>query len=214
MFFKGLEVAPDYGTAYYYIGNTYQKQGKFKQALEMYEKCIQVGGDPNVYLDMGWIYLLKRHLRKAVTSFQKCIECRYFEFIASHYLGLITRMQGKNEESRKYYELCIKLSNKLLEDDPENPYVHSSLGLAYTALGEHPKGAQQGEYAVSLDPENGAILYDLARIYALQNNPDKSIQALEKALDRCLCPSQIEAKLDPHFERLQKHRSFVKVVGK
>jgi serine/threonine protein kinase/Tfp pilus assembly protein PilF len=213
-FFKALEVAPDYGTAYYYIGNTYQKQGKFKEALEMYEKCIKVGGDPNVYLDMGWIYLLKKQFKKAIASFKNCIGLGHFEFLASYWLGLIFGIQDKKKESEDYYKLCIELSNKLLEDDPENPYVHSTLGLAYTSLGEHEKGTQQGTHAVSLDPENGAVLYDLARIYALQNNSDKAIQALEKALDRCLSPSAKEAELDPHFKFLRDLPDFKKVVSK
>ncbi|MCK4427470.1 MAG: protein kinase [candidate division Zixibacteria bacterium] len=214
MFFKGLEVAPDYGTAYYYVGNTYQKQGKFKQALEMYEKCIQVGGDPNVYLDMGWIYLLKKYFKKAITSFKKSIELGHFEFVANYYLGLIFKIQGKEKESMDHYELCIELSNKLLQHDPENPYVHSTLGLAYTALRQQEKGIEHGEHAASLDPENGAILYDQARIYALQSKPDKAIQTLEKALDKCLSPSHIEAKLDPHFKSLHTFTDFLKVIGK
>lgn len=214
MFSKALEVAPDYGTAYYYVGNTYQKQGKFDLALEMYQKCINVGGDPNVYLDMGWIYLIKGRFQKAINSYKKCIEHECFEFLANYHLGLVTGIQGKKKQSEDYYRLCIELSNQLLEHDPENPYVHSTLGLAYTASGEHQKALQRGEYAVSLDSENGAVLYDLARIYALQNKPDKAIQSLEKALDRCLSPSPIEAKLDPHFKFLQKHLSFIKVVGK
>jgi tetratricopeptide (TPR) repeat protein len=213
MFFKAWEVAPDYATAYYYIGNTYQRQGKFDQALEMYQKCIKAGGDPNVYIDMGWIYLSKGDFEKATTSFKKCIELGSFEFLANHYLGLIFRIQGKEKESKDYYNLCIELSNKLLEEDPENPYVHSALGIAYTALAEHQKGTQHGEYAVSLDPENGAILYDLARIYALQNEPDKAFQTLEKALDKCLSPSPIEAKLDPHFKSLHDFPDFIRVVG-
>jgi non-specific serine/threonine protein kinase len=214
MFFEALEVAPDYATAYYYIGNTYQKQGKFDQALKMYQKCTIAGGDPNVYLDMGWIYLLEGDFQKAITAFKKCIELGYFEFIANYYLGLAFKVQGKKKEAQDYYNHSIELSNKLLEDDPENPYVHPTLGLAYTSLGEEEKGRQHGEYAVSLDPENGAILYDLARIYALQNEPDKAIQTLEKALDKCLSPSQMEAKLDPHFESLRKQPSFIEVVGK
>jgi non-specific serine/threonine protein kinase len=214
MFFKAIEVAPDYAQAYYDIGNTYQKQGKFDQAMEMYQKCIKAGGDPNVYLDMGWIYLFKGDFEKAITSFKKYIEIGGFEFLANYCLGLIFKIQRKEKESKDYYNLCIELSNKLLLDDPENPYVHSTLGLAYTSLGEHQKGTQRGEYAVSLDPENGAILYDLARIYALQDKPDKAIQTLQIALDKCLSPSHIEAKLDPHFKLLQEHPSFLKVVEK
>jgi serine/threonine protein kinase/Tfp pilus assembly protein PilF len=214
MFLKAIEVAPNYAQAYYDVGNTYQREGKFDQALEMYQKCIKAGGDPNAYIDMGGVYLLKGDFEKATTSFKRCIELGSFEFLANHYLGLIFRIQGKEKESKDYYEHCIELCNKRLLDDPDNPYVHSTLGLAYTSLGEHQKGTQHGEYAVSLDPENGAILYDLARIYALQNEPDKAIQTLEKALDKCLSPSPIEAKLDPHFKSLHELSDFSRVVNK
>jgi serine/threonine protein kinase/Tfp pilus assembly protein PilF len=214
MFFKALEIAPDYTKAYYHVGNYYQKQGKFDQALKMYQKCIKAGGDPNVYLDMGWVYLLEGDFEKAAISFKKSIELRYFEFLANYWLGLVFKIQGKGKEAKDYYEHCIELSNKLLLEDPENPYVHSTLGLANTSLGDHQKGTQQGEHAVFLDPENGAILYDLARIYALQNQPDKAIQTLEKALDKCLSPSPIEAKLDPHFKSLHDLPDFIRVVDK
>jgi serine/threonine protein kinase/Tfp pilus assembly protein PilF len=213
MFTKGLEIAPDYGTAYYYVGNTYQKQGKFEQALEMYDRCVKVGGDVNVYLDMGWVHLLKGDVQKAIASYKKCIELGCFEFLANYYLGLTNETQGNAKDSKECYELCLELSRKLLQDDPDNPYVHSTLGLVHTALGQKEKAAEHGEHAVSLDPENGAILYDLARIYALQNRPGKSIQILEKAFNRCLCPSPFEAKLDPHFKSLHQFIEFKKAVG-
>jgi len=213
-FTKGLEVAPDYGTGYYYLGNTYQKQGKFEQALEMYEKCIKAGGDVNVYLDTGWIHLLKGDFQKAITSYKKCVELGHFEFLANYYLGLVTEIQGKRKESKGHYELCLKLSSKLLQNDPENPYVHSTLGLTYAALGQKDTGAEHGEHAVSLDPENGAILYDLARIYASQKRPGKAIQTLEKALDRCLSPSPFEARLDPHFKSVHDLPDFGRLVSK
>jgi serine/threonine protein kinase/tetratricopeptide (TPR) repeat protein len=210
---KGLEIAPDYGTAYYYLGNVYQKQGKFEKALEMYEKCVKVGGDVNVYIDMGWVHLLKGDFQKAITSYKKCIELGCFEFLAHYYLGLTNQAQGNAKESKECYELCLELSRKLLQDDPDNPYVHSALGLTHTALGQKEEGIEYGEQAVSLDPENGAILYDLARIYASQNRPEEAIQALGKALDRCLSPSPSEAKLDPHFKFLQTFPGFRKAVG-
>ncbi len=212
IFTKGLEIAPDYGTAYYYVGNTYQKQGKFQQALEMYDKCVKAGGDVNVYLDMGWVHFLKGDVRKATASYKKCIELGCFEFLANYYLGLTNETQGNTKESQECYKLCLELSRKLLQDDPDNPYVHSTLGLVHTALGQKEEGIERGEHAVSLDPENGAILYELARIYALQNRPEKAIQALGKALDRCLCPSPLEAGLDPHFKSLQPLPEFARLT--
>lgn len=213
MFFKALETAPDYGTAYYYIGQTYQKRGKFNKALEMYEKCVNVGGDPNVYLDIGWVYLMKKSLRKATVAFKKCIEICQFEFLAYYYLGLINEIQGKKEKPEEYYNQSVQLSRKILEDDPNNPYINSTLGLAYTALENYEEGLAKGEYAVSLDPDNGAILYDLARIYALQNKSERAVHILEKALEKCLSPTAKEAKLDPHFKDLLNNPAFISLVS-
>jgi hypothetical protein len=86
--------------------------------------------------------------------------------------------------------------------------------LVHTALGQKEEGIEHGEHAVSLDPENGAILYELARIYALQNRPGESIQILEESLDRCLCPSPCEARLDPHFKSLQPLPDFARLTNR
>jgi TolB-like protein/Flp pilus assembly protein TadD len=202
MFHRAVEVAPDYGTAYYCMGNTYQRQGEFDQALKLYEKCIQVGGDPNVYLDTGIVHLLRSDLEEAAANFSECIKRGCFEFLATYYLGLTSRIQGRKKEAHDFFRRSVELCETMLRDDPDNPYVHSTLGLAFTQLGQHSKGTEHGVLAAALDPQNGAVLYDLARIYAQQGKSDKAMQNLRKALDACLSPSPTEANLDPHFETL------------
>lgn len=213
-FNRAVEVAPDYGTAYFYLGSTHQREGRFDQALEMYERCVQVGGDPNVYLDTGIVHLLKGDYEKAEASFIECRERGCFEFLATYYLGLSSELRGRKKEATELYKHSVELSEIMLRGDPKNPYLYSTLGLAYVRLGQNEKSIEQGEHAVALDPENGAVLYDLARIYAQQKRTNEAIHSLRKALNTCLSPSAIEARFDPHFRPLRTSAEFEALIAK
>ena len=212
VFLKATDVAPDYSSAYYYIGSTYLKQGKFDLALERFGRCTETGGEPNVYLDSGWIYILKKDYPLAIQSFQKSIDAGYFNFLAYYFQGVAHQEVNGQEKSTECFKKSIQLCSELIKSDPENPYLHSTLGLAYLASGEEEKGETEIKLSEKLGSDNGAILYDLARFYAKKNNESKSIEFLKQALSLPLSPSKFEARLDPHFKNLQKSPEFVELV--
>jgi non-specific serine/threonine protein kinase len=211
-FHKALDLAPDYSAAFYYIGSTFLKLGKFDQALESYQKCMEAGGDPNVWLDLGWTYLLKKDYQDSLKSFQKSIDLGYFDFLAYYFLGLVNQQAKKGEKAIECYKKAIQLCSRQLESDPENPYLHSTLGLAYQSLGEEDKAEEEANISRELALENGAILYDLARFYALRKDEEKAIDFLKQALKLPLSPSKFEIRLDPHFKNLQKSSLFVELT--
>ena len=211
-FYKALDLAPDYSAAFYYIGSTFLKLGKFEQALEGYQKCIETGGDPNVFLDLGWTYLLKKDYQNSLESFQKSIDLGHFDFLAFYFLGLVHQQIKKNKDAEECYRKTMQLCSRQLESDPENPYLHSTLGLTCLALGEEGKGEKEVKISKKLAPENGAILYDLSRFYALRKDEEKAIKFLKQALKLPLSPSRFEIGLDPHFRNLQKSSSFAGLI--
>jgi serine/threonine protein kinase/Tfp pilus assembly protein PilF len=212
IFSQALDVAPDYSTAFYHIGSTYLKLGKFDQALEKYKKCVEAGGNPNVWLDLGWIYLLKKDYKNSLEFYQKSIDLGYFEFLASYYLGVVHQQAKEKEEAKKSYEKAIELCCEQLKSDPDNPYFHSTLGLVYQASGEENKAEGAMKTSLKLAPVDGAIVYDQARFYALKRDEQKAIEFLKQALKLPLGPSKFEVQLDPHFKNLQKSPSFDELV--
>ncbi len=211
-FTKALDVAPDYSTAFYYIGSTFLKLGKFVLALERYQKCIDTGGDPNVFLDVGWIYLLKKDYQNSLNYFQKSIDLGHFDFLAFYFLGLVHQLTNNLNKAEKCYKKAIQLCSEQLKNDPDNPYLHSTRGLAYLAVGEEDKAEKEVKISKKLAPENGAILYDLARFYALRKDEKRAIKFLKQALKLHLSPSKFEVRLDQHFRNLQKSSSFVELM--
>jgi tetratricopeptide (TPR) repeat protein len=211
-FLKVGDVAPDYSTAFYYIGSTLLKLGKFDLALENFRKCIDAGGEPNVYLDTGWIYLLKKDYQKSLESFQKSIDFGFFEFLAYYFQGVVHQEANQDKKAEECFRKSVQLCGEQLGNDPENPYFHSTLGLAYLALGEEEKGEKEMTISKELASENGAILYDLARFYAKRDDEKKSLEFLKQALKLPLGPSKFEVQLDPHFKNLQKSPSFAELT--
>jgi len=211
-FDQALDVAPDYSTAFYYLGSTFLKTGKFDQALERLGKCIDSGSDPNVYLDLGWIHLLKKNYPKSLEYYQKSIDAGFFDFLAYYYQGVAYQEKKNDGEAEECYQKCVQLCLEELKSDPDNPYLHSTLGLAYLASGEEEKGETEIKLSEELDSDNGAILYDLARFYAKINDEPKSLEFLKQALQLPLSPSKFETRLDPHFKNLQKSSAFVELV--
>ena len=208
VFLKATDVAPDYSTAFYYIGSTYLRQGKFDLALERFQKCIDSGGDPNVYLDSGWIYLLQGDYENSIRFFQKSIDAGFFNFLAYYFQGVVHQQANQKEKSLECFKKTIQLCSEQLKNDPQNPYLHSTLGLAYLASKDELNADEQINISHELAPENGAILYDIARFYALKKDEQKALEFLEQALKLPLSPSKIEVRLDPHFKNLKRNSTF------
>ena len=211
-FTKAADVAPDYSTAFYYIGSTYLRMGKFDLALERFQKCIDAGCDPNVYLDSGWIYILKQDYPLAIQSFQKSIDAGYFNFLAFYFLGLVHEELNQKVKAQEFYRKSIQLCSEQLESDPENPYLHSTLALGCVAMSENERANKEIQISFKLAPDNGAILYDLARFYALREDEEKALEFLKQALKLPLGPSTHEVRLDPHFGNLRENPTFAALI--
>ena len=106
------------------------------------------------------------------------------------------------------YDSAVVLCRRQITEDPQDPILYSTLSLALNALKRVPEAGEAALKAFNLDPENGAILYDLARAYARQNDVPKVLEILKKAFLTPLSPTPQEACKDPHFEKWRENPDF------
>ena len=167
--------------------------------------------EPNLYLDSGWVYLVEKEYDQAIECFKKLIELGFFDFLAYYYLGLAYQLKGEKWMAAASYDSAAVLCVRKINEDSNNPYLHATLGLAYTALRKPEEGLKMAQRALKMEPDNGAILYDVARVYALQEKNKEAIETLGKAINKPLSPSFEEAKLDPHFEKISTLPEFLEI---
>jgi tetratricopeptide (TPR) repeat protein len=118
------------------------------------------------------------------------------------------------------YEAATILLEAEVEVFPEDPRYHSSLGIAYAALGRAEDAVREGKRAGELLPISKDAMYglpymiDLAHIYTLLDDHETALVKIEELLS---IPSTISVSLlevDPRWNRLRDHPGFIQLLKK
>ncbi len=102
-------------------------------------------------------------------------EARYFA--AQTYTAL-----GRTAEARHSYEEALALLQKHLELNPDDANAVTMGAVCHSRLGNQELGVAWAERAMTIDPANARIQYNVACLLALAGKPDKSIDCLENAV--------------------------------
>jgi len=127
---------------------------------------------------------------------------------------------GQFELASTAYQDAKSLLEAEVKEYPNDPRYHSSLGVAYAALGQKENAIREGKRALELYPLSSDAVYglpyviDLAHIYTLLNDDDNALDIIEQQLS---IPSMISAPLlevDPRWRRLHTHPRFQRLLKK
>ncbi|RKX23150.1 MAG: hypothetical protein DRP45_10840 [Candidatus Zixiibacteriota bacterium] len=199
---RATEISPDYGRAYYNLGLVYMKLGVLDLALENFELATKYQGDPNCCVDAGLVYLMQRKYDKAEAVLQKSIEADFFPFIAYTHLGLLERLRGHSDRSRKYFGEAIAALKDVDFSVPENVQVQAYCALAQAGSGDVTTARETLFDITSRDNLIGDVWHNIARSFALLGESEVAQECVRKALAGTPGPTEREVALDPYFADL------------
>jgi serine/threonine-protein kinase len=133
--------------------------------------------------------------------------------------GLAWDVVGDGERSRTAYESARGTLEQALEENPDDPRLHSSLGIALAALGHEEEAIREGARGVSLYPLSRDAFYgipyvlDLAQIYTLVGKHDAACEQLEQLLSVPSWVSPALLEMDPRWDRLRDRPRFQRLLG-
>ncbi len=196
---RAIDLGPDYGRAYYYLGVTYLKLGVRNLALENLNLAHQYKGDPNCLIDSGYIYLTQMKYEKAVEKFNESIDADYFPFVAYYYLGLAERLRGDDFRAQEYFLLAVSLTDEYDLELDENIQIGVYRAMSLAGMNDKEKSQKllnKFNSKKNLIPD---IKYNIARCYALLDNHEKAWQILNEVIQKNTGPTDKEIEFDPHF---------------
>jgi serine/threonine-protein kinase len=171
-------------------------------------------------------FVLERRYAEAAKLIESYLPKRINEvpidgFSAQQYLGWARLLAGDREGARQAYVAAKTGLETVQREQPQNPYIASTLGFIEVGLGNKEAALQHGERAVALLPQPQDPVYApifeefLAAIEAQVGASDRALDRIERLL---VTPygafplTQATLRVDPIWDRLREHPRFKAIV--
>ena len=192
-------------------GAKLSKLGKFEEAIECYDKAIEI--NPNFFLALGnkglALFNLKRY-EEAMECFDKIIDIEPRDFQGYENKGRALLNLKKNEEAIRCFDKAIELKptswvlwdnkgralfnlqkfeeaiecfNKALEDNPRNVETWNIKGMALGNLDKYKEAVESFDRAVEINPELGGVWANKGITLAKLNKLEDAVECWDKVLE-------------------------------
>ena len=164
-------------TALYYLGNSYNNQGRYADAIPALSQAVQINStDADAFYLLGYAYGKTGQHDKAVENYQQAV--RFVPNFAEAYQGMVesytalsqpdyaSYAQGMLAFSEKDYETARAELEKAALGLPNYAPAFIGLGITYEELGDLQSAKTNLEHAVQIDPNNFTAIQALGRVQA------------------------------------------------
>ncbi len=178
---KAIELKPLYWGPYNYLGGFYFDQARYPEAVDQFSEVILLAPE-NVqgYTNLGGIYIYLEEWAKAQKMFENAIRIKPTN-LAYHNLATLYFYQQRYDDAAKMYEKALSISDM-------DYRVWGALADSYSMLQEKQTiAAENYRHTISLaekelevNPQDPAVLSDLAGYYANLGDREKSLSLLNR----------------------------------
>ena len=137
------------------MGGFYQSSGKYDQAIEAYNKALELNPqDPDTLNDLGNTLASKGELDEAIDKYDKAIALKPEHARAQYNLASTLSEKGNKAEAINAYKKVVKLKVA----DPE---VLDRVGIALRLRDQNLEAVEAHSQAADLKPNDARIRYNL-----------------------------------------------------
>ena len=202
-FNRCLELKPDYGRAHYLLARSYQRMGRFDEALEKYIPATKFGGDYNIHLDYGWLLFGLGKREDGIRSIERACQEKEIEFSARFYLGYAKHLCGDEAGAREDYSIAREQSQKLLQGGDNSGYSLMTIALTEAALGVDDLGEESYRECETFVEDNGELAFMMGRYCIVRDWKDEALNWIGRAICTRMGPSLDELLVDPMLEEIR-----------
>lgn len=206
---KGIEVDSQYAQTYLNRGALYGQLGNYQKAIKDFGTAIEL--DPQfaqAYSNRGLAYQRLGRYQPAIEDFDKAIGLEPQNVKAYVRRGHTYAAKGEYEKAISDYEQVLKI-------DPDNVQACSNLGCLYIDKEiDLEQGLRLIKKALSITPENPAIVAGLGRAYYRKGMFDEALEELERAIKLGGDDAQLHEHLAKVYEKKERYEEAVKAWKK
>lgn len=199
--FKELvRLHPDFSRGHLYLGESFQKSGRFEEAKNAYLRALDCPDyDPEAIRNLGRVQVYLSEFDDAHKTFMRAIEEEIYEFAAHYYIGLVARLKDDATGAQASWQSARVLAERQLKRDSNDVYARLFLGLTLAALGDRTAYEHIHKARKSEPKGNGEMAIFEARAAHMLGDLDQAEACTFEATQLPLGPSHAEVSADPHF---------------
>jgi len=175
--------------------------GQFDEAEQLARQSLEI--DPLSYqahISLGRVLLIQGKLVEADAISRKAVEIQPTGTASHRWQVFVAAMRGEIDAALREAQL-----------EPNEPYRHFELALAYYIRGEHTKA--DASLAELIDKDRNVLAYQIAEVYACRGETDKAFEWLQISFDNH-DTGLLSLNVDPLMRGLRADPRFGELVKK
>jgi len=191
---------------HFHLGAAYTKTGQPENALLHFRKAIALGPKhTKAHFNLAQLLAEKGDVETAKRHYKKVIEIEP-DFTDAHVnLGNIYARKGNYDKAADHFRQALKY-------EPQKKEAHLNLAMACVVQQDYAMAAQVFEQMLAYNPANPSIYYNIACMHALQNQPEKAVSWLKKAVAHGY-ENWEYLKRDKDLENIRETQYYQKLLG-
>lgn len=209
---KALELAAESPEAHASRGLALSLLERFQEAEEAFETAIRL--DPKLF-EAHYFYARscwqQSKLLEAAQHFEHASEVRPEDFQSICLLGSVYHGLGESEKAKDCHHRSLEVIEKHLDLNPDDARALYLGSGALIGIGETEQGLEWAARAVEIDPNDAAVLYNVACTYSNAERLDEAIDYLERAVAVGFASKEWIVN-DGDFEPLREHPRYLTLL--
>jgi tetratricopeptide (TPR) repeat protein len=213
---KALDLDPDSYEAHVSRGVAQSLKSDYKAAAEEFETAIRL--DPmlfEAYYFYARVSFVSGDPRKATRLYEKAMEVNPQDYQSPLLVAQIYSDLGEKEKAKASRLRGIKAVQSRLMLNPDDTRALYMGANGFVGLGDYEQGLEWASQALSIDPDEPMVLYNVACIQSLAKRFDDALDSLERAVRSGLTQKnwlEHDSNLDP-LRRSPRYRKLIKQLS-
>jgi Flp pilus assembly protein TadD len=151
-------ITPDNHDAHNNLGQIYQKQGRYAEAIEEFKKALELNPNfPAALNNLGMCYGKLKQYDQAEETLRSALQLNPHDVLAMNNMAVMYMETGRFEAAREFAQRAVTV-------EPNYANGHLTLGSIYATMRQFDMAEAEFERALELDPSNRNAQNNLARL--------------------------------------------------
>ncbi len=206
LFDRAIKANPDSEEAWWQKGYCLWQIDRQAEAIDCYQKVIHINAThERAWLSMGMLFFSLERYSEAISALQEAVELEPNNLDGYYYLGVARHRIQELELADETFDIALSIS-------PNTANILSAKGAVLYEAKDYLAAIETYQKLVECEPNDATAWYDLACCHALENNVDRAISCLQKAIE--LEPEALKqhARTDVDFTSIRAEAAFRKII--